>query len=72
MIELYTEKNIDVQKKIAEVKGLFEKYKVRKDVEFLIKQYSEKAIESVEKIDVEGERKQNLITLIRNLLKRNR
>ena len=63
---------IDVQKKIAEVKGLFEKYEVRKDVEFLIKQYSEKAIESVEKIDVEGERKQNLINLIHKLLKRNR
>lgn len=72
LIDLYTEKNIDVQKKIAEVRGLFEKYEVRKDVEFLIKQYSEKAIESVEKIDVEGERKQNLINLIHKLLKRNR
>ncbi len=72
LMELYTEKNTDVQKKILAVKNIFEKYEVRKDVEALVKQYSDKAIECVEKIDVAQARKQNLIELVNTLLNRNK
>ncbi|MBR1774359.1 MAG: polyprenyl synthetase family protein [Bacteroidales bacterium] len=70
LITWYLEKTTDFQKKKQRVIELFEKYNVKEDVEQMIGQYTIKALEALDKITVEEERKENLRTLAKQLINR--
>ncbi|MBO6117435.1 MAG: polyprenyl synthetase family protein [Bacteroidales bacterium] len=70
LISWYLEKTNDFQKKKQRVIELFEKYGVRDDVEQMIGQYTIKAIDALDKINVEESRKENLRTLAKQLTSR--
>lgn len=70
LLSLYNEKTIDLRKKVQEVKAIFEKYNVREDVEKMVKQYMDMALDSLDKIDVAEEQKANLKIFIDKLLNR--
>ncbi|MBQ9254758.1 MAG: polyprenyl synthetase family protein [Bacteroidales bacterium] len=70
--KLYTEKIIDIQKKIQDVKAIFEKYNIKESVETMIEQYTDLALNSLNKISTDEESKSNLKTFINQLLNRNK
>lgn len=72
LFELYNNVSTNVSEKIREVKAIFEKYDIKTEVENMVKLYVEKALASLEGIQVDAERKANLKTLINNLLERNK
>ncbi len=66
----YLEKTNDFQKKKQRVIELFEKYNVKSDVEQLINNYTNKALESLDKIGVSEDKKENLRQLAKSLINR--
>lgn len=72
LISWYLTKTTDFQKKKERVKDLFEKYEVRKDVENTINQYIDVALNSLNKVSLEEEKKANLRILTEKLINRNK
>ncbi|MBR1769886.1 MAG: polyprenyl synthetase family protein [Bacteroidales bacterium] len=70
LLTLYSGKPADVQQKIQEVKSLFEKYDAKQKTEDMVNEYMNKALKSVESLDVEQERKSNIVAFIQKLLNR--
>lgn len=72
LINLYSSKTIDFQAKLQRVKQLFEKYEVRTDVENTINQYITLALNSLDKVSVAQDKKENLRQLTKQLINRNK
>ena len=70
LITWYLEKTNDFQKKKQRVIELFEKYDVRSDVEKMIGSYKIKALDALDRVNVEQNQKDNLITLAKELINR--
>lgn len=66
----YLDKTNDFQKKKQRVIELFEKYNVKSDVETMIGNYTIKALDTLDKIDVSDDKKENLRTLAKQLINR--
>ncbi len=72
LVTWYLEKTTDFQKKKQRVIELFEKYNVKDDVEQMIGAYTIQAIDALDKMDIEDEKKENLRTLAKQLINRNK
>jgi geranylgeranyl diphosphate synthase type II len=72
LLDLYLTKTIDFQKKQKTVRDIFEKNKVREDVEEMIKNYTNKALDALDKVSVEDNKKENLRTFAKKLIDRSR
>lgn len=69
--DLYNDSSIETKTKIEKVKSIFDKTGVKATVELLMKDYYDKAIKCLESIDVEKDRKSELIGLTDSMFSRN-
>ncbi len=62
--------DFDTEEKVATVKGIFDELNIKPLVEDMAMQYTNMAYSSIEEVDVEEEKKEELINLASGLLKR--
>lgn len=70
MQQLYTDKTIGSDNKIATVLAIFNKYQIRKLAEDTMEQYYQSAIAAFEAVNIPVERKAALAGLIESVFKR--
>ncbi|MDO5760920.1 MAG: polyprenyl synthetase family protein [Bacteroidota bacterium] len=72
LLNLYNTTSSNIGEKIKEVKTLFEKYDTKTKVETMANDYIQKALNCLNDMQIDADRKDNLHTLINQLLKRNK
>jgi len=68
---LYQSTNLDADTKVSEVIKIFNETNVKEETELLISNYSIRAMESIEKIDISPARKEALSILAQKIMTRN-